>query len=142
MRRHILFAAILVLASAAFSTAGAGVVRYDRSVDYGAYLKFDRYLNVEIWTDHNEYYEGDKIEFSFKANEDCFVVVYNIDSRGDVHLLYPAGRYDDYRIQGGRIYRVPSKQDDYELTVRGPEGGGVSSDYRFAGTVSAGRLER
>jgi hypothetical protein len=122
MRRHILFAAILVLASAAFSTAGAGVVRYDRSVDYGAYLKFDRYLNVEIWTDHNEYYEGDKIEFSFKANEDCFVVVYNIDSRGDVHLLYPAGRYDDYRIQGGRIYRVPSKQDDYELTVRGPEG--------------------
>ncbi len=122
MKRHILFAAVLILALGTFSAARADRMGYDPTIDYGSYLKIDRYLNIEVWTDHDDYYQGDNVQFSFKTNEDCFVVVYNIDSRGDVHILYPAGPNDDMRVQGGRIYTVPSTNDDYELTVQGPEG--------------------
>ncbi len=122
MKRHILFAAVLILALGTFSVARADRMGYDPTIDYGSYLKIDRYLNIEVWTDHDDYYQGDNVQFSFKTNEDCFVVVYNIDSRGDVHILYPAGPNDDMRVQGGRIYTVPSTNDDYDLTVQGPEG--------------------
>ena len=117
---------ITLTALAALLTMGAGasadVVRYDRAVDYGSYLRYDPYLSVEVWTDDDEYYDGESIQISFRADEDCFVAVYNIDSRGDVHLLYPVDLNDDVKVEGGRIYHVPDSQDDYDLTVRGPEG--------------------
>lgn len=102
--------------------AAAVVVDYQAGVDYGRDIRIDRYLSVEVWTDNSEYYEGDKINISFRANRDCFVAVYNIDTRGNVNLIYPSRPEDDVHIQGGRTYRVPAQGDDYELTVKGPAG--------------------
>ncbi|HHI02031.1 MAG TPA: DUF4384 domain-containing protein, partial [candidate division Zixibacteria bacterium] len=62
------------------------------------------------------------ISIQFRANKDCYVVIYNIDTRGNVNLLYPSDQWDDDKIERDRIYRIPNSQDDYELTVRGPEG--------------------
>lgn len=100
----------------------AEIIEYDRNVDYSQYIRPDRYLNAEVWTDNNEYYQGENIKISFRVNKDCYVAVYDIDTRGQVNLIYPTQPGDDGHIQGDRIYRIPEKYDDYELTVRGPAG--------------------
>ncbi len=102
--------------------AAAQYERYEDNVSYSQYIKYDRYLDVEIWTDDDEYYDGENISIQFRANKDCYVVIYNIDTRGNVNLLYPSDQWDDDKIERDRIYRIPNSQDDYDLTVRGPEG--------------------
>jgi|GEM_PF-468963 len=87
-------------------------------------VKIDRYLDVEIWTDHSdeEYYEGDKITLYFRASRDCFVAIYSIDTRGRVNLLFPSEPGQENYIYGGLSYRLPGEDDDYDLEVSGPEG--------------------
>jgi hypothetical protein len=86
--------------------------------------RIDRYLDVEIWTNHSdgEYYEGDNIVISYRANRDAFVAVYSIDSRGRVSLLFPSEPGRDNFIRGGVTYRMPDGLDDFDLVVSGPEG--------------------
>ncbi len=113
-----LLAGLTVFAISAY----AGIVSYDKSVDYSQYIRRDRNLNVEIWTNNDEYYEGDKINISFRTNRDCFVAIYNIDTRGRVNLIYPSDQGDAGQVRGGRIYQIPESGDNYELTVDGPAG--------------------
>lgn len=86
--------------------------------------RIDRYLDVEIWTNHSdgEYDEGDNIVISYRTNRDAFVVVYSIDSRGRVSLLFPSEPGRDNFIRGGVTYRLPDGLDDFDLVVSGPEG--------------------
>jgi len=122
---------ITVLATALMLTAIVGVSaqtargemeKYRSGVDYSSYIDYDRYIDVEVWTDVDEYYEGDNVTIYFRANKDCYVVLYNIDSRGNVNILYPVDRWDDSQVERDRTYRIPDSYDDYELTVKGPEG--------------------
>jgi len=103
-------------------SASAEIIPYERDVDYTSFIKYDRFLYPEVWTDDDEYYEGDNITISFRTNEDCYVAIYNVDSRGRVHLLYPTGKYDEPFVEGDRIYTIPNRYDDYDLTIQGPEG--------------------
>jgi len=96
--------------------------RFREDVNYNQFIKYDRYLDVEVWTDEDEYYDGDNITINFRANKDCYVVIYNIDTEGNINILYPGDQYDDTRIERDRIYRIPDSYDEYDLTVRGPEG--------------------
>ena len=86
--------------------------------------RVDRYLDVEVWTndDDGEYYVGDKIVLSFRANRDAFVAIYSIDTRGRVNLLFPTDRSGDNYIRGGTTYRMPDNTDDFDLVVDGPSG--------------------
>ncbi|MGB2981337.1 MAG: DUF4384 domain-containing protein, partial [Candidatus Zixiibacteriota bacterium] len=82
-------------------------------------------LDVEVWVDKGEgatYNPGDNIKVYFQTSRDCYVVIYNIDTRGYVELLYPVDDDDDPFVEGGRVYRIPDRFDDYELTVDGPDG--------------------
>jgi hypothetical protein len=108
----------------ALTAAGvkARIVPYDRGVDYASNIIYDRFLDVEIWTDDDEYYEGENIRIYFKADHDCYVAIYNVDTRGGVNLLYPSGGWDSPWIEGGEIYEIPGQYDEFDLTVQGPEG--------------------
>jgi hypothetical protein len=123
MKRTIItsVALALLLSLAAFS-ARAGIVAYDRDANYAQYIRFDRYLDVEIWTDDDTYYEGENISISFRADRNCYVAIYNIDSRGRVNLIFPLDPNDDPWVEGNRIYHIPDNYDDYDLTVSGPAG--------------------
>ncbi len=83
------------------------------------------YLDVKVWVDKGEgatYHPGDDVKVYFRASRDCYVVIYDIDTRGNVSLLYPADREDDSYIEGGRVYRIPDNYDNYDLTIDGPNG--------------------
>ncbi|MFQ5607322.1 MAG: DUF4384 domain-containing protein, partial [Candidatus Zixiibacteriota bacterium] len=100
--------------------------RYDNgvSIQYADYIEYDPTLEVEIWTDNESgyYYQRDEIKIYFRASDDCYVAVYNVDTEGRVNLIYPFDKYDDPFIEGGRIYRIPDAGDDYDLVLRGPAG--------------------
>jgi hypothetical protein len=122
----------------------------------------DPYLDIEVWVDKGEgatYYPGEKIKVYFKASRDCYAVIYNIDTKGYVNLLYPCDDQDDSYIEGGRIYRIPDRFDDYDLTVDGPDGTeyiqavasfdpitlpnfpGLSEKYDYNGKIYAYKLD-
>jgi hypothetical protein len=103
-----------------------GLVRdYDDSYDVKHRVIREPHLDVEVWVDKGEgaiYHPGENIKVYFQASRDCYVVIYNIDTRGYVQLLYPVDDDDDPYVEGGRVYRIPDRFDDYELTVDGPDG--------------------
>jgi hypothetical protein len=83
------------------------------------------YLDVRVWVDKGEganYNPGNNIKVYFQASRDCYVVIYDIDTRGYVSLLYPTDNGDDPYVEGGRTYRIPDNFDDYDLTIDGPDG--------------------
>lgn len=82
-------------------------------------------LDIKVWVDKGEnasYEPGDDIRVYFRTNQDAHVIVYDIDTRGNVHLLYPYDYRDTRFVEGNRPYRIPSLRDDYYLKVNGPEG--------------------
>ncbi len=118
--------ALLILISLGIQSVYAG--HDDDNGNYqnrsGERARTDRYLDVEIWENHDdgEYFVGDNINFNFRVNQDAFVVVYSIDSRNRVNLLFPSHAGKDNFVRGGTTYHLPDGSDDYDLVVTGPEG--------------------
>ncbi len=84
-----------------------------------------RSLKIDIWMDQPEgsvYYPGEKIFLYLRANQNCYVTIYNIDSEGYIHRLWPTHTYEDNFIRGHRTYRIPDRYDRYDLRVSGPAG--------------------
>ncbi|MGB5107589.1 MAG: DUF4384 domain-containing protein [Candidatus Zixiibacteriota bacterium] len=82
-------------------------------------------LDVDIWTDKDDgsnYYEGDNIIIYFRASRDCFVTIYDLDTRGNINLIFPAEPGDNNFIQGDEIYMIPDQGDDFDFTLEGPPG--------------------
>ena len=88
-------------------------------------------LDLDIWANKGEgstYYYGEDVAIYFRATDDCYVVVYDIDPAGNVSLLFPANYGDDCFVRGGNVYRIPDTYDDYQLEITGPSG----SEYIYA----------
>jgi hypothetical protein len=82
-------------------------------------------LDVDVWTNKEEggvYRQGEPMRVSFRSSADAFVLIYNIDTDGYIHLVYPYGPNDPDRVEGGRTYQVPSRNDPYDLVADGPAG--------------------
>lgn len=84
-----------------------------------------RDLAVDVWTDRDDgsnYYEGDDITIYFRASADAYVTIYDLDTRGNVNLIFPPNAGDNNYVRGGEIYMIPESSDDYTLTLEGPPG--------------------
>lgn len=123
----LLVAAAVILAAPGGATQSLQPVEdsgQDQEMYYSDRSAIDRYLDVEVWTNHadGEYYVGDDIAVYFRASRDAFVSIYSVDSRGRVNLLYPSSAGEDNFVLGGETYRIPGDNWDYDLEVSGPEG--------------------
>jgi hypothetical protein len=82
-------------------------------------------LTVDVWLNKEEggvYQPGESMRVYFRASADAYVIVYNIDTEGYIHLVYPYGPSDPQRVEGGRQYRIPARHDPYDLVADGPQG--------------------
>lgn len=87
----------------------------------------DEDLEVRVWTDQGDggiYERGDRIRVYFEASHDCYVTLYNMDTEGFVHVLFPYDYDGSHFVQGGVVYRLPDRGDGYDLVVDGPKGMG------------------
>ena len=90
----------------------------DRGSQY--WYRSDNAPDIDIWTNKGNdatYYFGEDVAVYFKADQDCYVVVYDIDPSGDVHILYPSSIDGGTFVRGGDVYRIPGTNDDFKLEV-------------------------
>jgi hypothetical protein len=119
MKKLVIFLAAALMMLPAV-VAAQSLDKVQRSDDRGQYGRPD----IEVWTDNNDgvYSEGENVTVYFRTDRDCYVAIYGVDTRGDVNLLYPAGRWDNGQVRGGEVYTIPGDNADYDLVINGPEG--------------------
>ncbi len=87
----------------------------------------DYSIAVDVWTDRAEdffYLPGDPLRVYFRPEEDCYLVLYQIDTDGNVFLLFPAAYGRAFFARGGITYCVNDFFPDLELEVFGSSGVG------------------
>jgi hypothetical protein len=113
MRRTIIIAALLALVASLPLTAQSTLSRVYKD------------LEIDLWTDRDDgsnYEEGEEITIYFRASRDCFVTIYDLDTRGNINLLFPETPEANNYIAGGEVYVLPDPAEDYVFTVSGPPG--------------------
>ncbi|MFH1219099.1 MAG: DUF4384 domain-containing protein [Candidatus Eisenbacteria bacterium] len=79
---------------------------------------------VSVWTDRGEggvYRVGDLAALHIQPAEDCYVIVYEIDTDGYLRVLYPRDCDDDGYLVGGRTYSM-GREGSHRFYVNGPSG--------------------
>src|SRR5258706_6033714 len=85
-----------------------------------------RGLGIELWTDRGSdavYQPGDVIQIKTRANDDAYLLVYEIDSEGYVRVLYPFQGSNGF-VEGRTTYHVPPDNSGVDLVVEQPTGQG------------------
>lgn len=114
----LLLAAMLFVPSAALAVRDKNDARLDVSV------RPSSSIGVEVWTDRGTdalYAPGDNIQLYVRTSRPSYVAIYDIDTQGRTHLLYPTDPLEERPLRAGKTYRFPrGRADDY--AVDGPSG--------------------
>lgn len=113
-----LAAGLLLVASAASAERGSTPQKIREVPD------LEHLVEVEIWTDRGDnsrYCTGDSIEIFFRTNVDAWVAIYDVDTRGKTHRLFPSRSAPDNFVRGGEVHRLPSRYG-HHFEVEGPAG--------------------
>jgi hypothetical protein len=121
--RRLFVVGAAVMAAAALPGTSRAAVRVDASISYEA--AHAPRLDIDVWTNKEEggvYRQGEPMRVFFRPSADAYVLIYNVDTEGYIHLVYPYDRDDPDQVEGGRTYQVPSRNDPYDLVADGPTG--------------------
>lgn len=125
-RARTLFAAAwMTLAAAALPAVAAEHVPLPPGVYPAQRIVRASHPDVDVWVDKDEggiYRPGESMRVYFRSSADSYVLVFNVDTDGYIHLVYPYGPEDPPLVEGGREYRIPSRSDPYDLVADGPAG--------------------
>ena len=79
-------------------------------------------LKVKLWTDKQEYKEGDKVKIYLKGNKPFYARILYKDAAGNLLQLLPNPYRGENYFNGGVIYEIPSGNDRFDLEVSPPFG--------------------
>jgi hypothetical protein len=82
-------------------------------------------LEVYVWPDRGMdgvYYPGERINVNVEVTRDAFLILYNIDTRGRLTILFPSSPWDDNFVEAGDVITFPRRWDEFDWTVEGPPG--------------------
>jgi len=113
MSAGILLTSWLVLTSMGVSRSGGDYLEPQRVVRYPSTF------NVDVWTDRDSYFSGDAVRIYMKADRDCYVILLDWDTRGQLHVVYPVAGESGY-LKAGRKYSLP--EHGGQLYIEGPAG--------------------
>ena len=89
-------------------------------------------FSVRLWTDRTTYQVGEPIHFYFRAERDCYLNLVDINSKGEISLLFP-NRFDSNNsVQGGKTYCIPG--DNYGFVLEAMLPTGTDRIYAIAST--------
>jgi hypothetical protein len=83
-----------------------------------------RIAGVEVWTDrgHESVYQpGDGMRIQVRPSSDAYLLLYEIDAEGLVHVLFPVESGPGW-VAGGVTHKFPSDESGLELVVQDPVG--------------------
>ncbi len=82
--------------------------------------------DIKVWTDKGDknptYYVDERIYISFTVQKDSYVTLYDVDSTGNVNVLFPNPYHQDNLVRKGRVYTIPTNNYGYDLIIQGPTG--------------------
>lgn len=96
-------------------------------------------LTVKVWTNKEQYRDGEKIKLYLKGNRPFYGKVVYRDASGALAQILPNPFRKDAYFNGGTVYELPAGDDQYELEVSAPFG--VEQLTLYAGTAPLGELE-
>ena len=79
-------------------------------------------LKVKLWTDKQEYKQGDKIKIYLKGNKPFHARILYKDTAGNLLQLLPNPYRSEAYFNGGIIYEIPTGNDRFDLEVSPPFG--------------------
>jgi len=85
-----------------------------------------RGLGIEVWTDRGNdavYQPGDAMQLRTRATDDCYLLVYEIDSDGYVHVLFPYSGRRGF-VEARTTTKVPADDSNVDLVVEKATGEG------------------
>lgn len=98
----------------------------------------NRDIRVHVWhgrEDDATYRRSEPLEVYFRTNADMYVVVYRLDTDGQVEVLWPTSRFDDGFVYGNHTYSLPRPGSPTRLRtsdIRGVEYvQAIASEYPF-----------
>ena len=77
---------------------------------------------MSLWTDHNQFFIGDRIHYYFKVDKDCYVVIICITTDGKVVQLFPNRYQSKSQVHAGQTYTIVDDNAEMALEVSGPVG--------------------
>jgi hypothetical protein len=60
---------------------------------------------------------GERIVIHFKTDQDCYVVVANVSSKGSITIVFPNREQPDNRVEGGKEYALFDKGSRLKLVL-------------------------
>jgi hypothetical protein len=115
--------AVMLSIIACAPTPALANVQIGASINIGTQPKSG--LEVYVWPDRGEgsvYYPGDPININVQATRDCFLILYDIDTRGRLNILFPEDPWQNNFVAAGDQISFPRPQDDFTWSVEGPSG--------------------
>ncbi len=80
-------------------------------------------LSTTRGSEYPIYQNGEKIIFTMQVSEPLYVYLYNFNPAGELTLLYPFEKNSrQAQLLPGRLYTIPSENDEYDLVVEPPFG--------------------
>ncbi len=82
-------------------------------------------FKVKVWvTDEKrqDFKIGEKIFFNFYSERDCYLILLNLDSKGNFHIVFPNRYHRENFIRGGKTKTIPDEVMGFELEFGEPEG--------------------
>ncbi len=82
-------------------------------------------INIKIWMNKScgsPYYTGEKALIYFTTDVDGYITLYDIDTQGNVLVIFPNRQTPDNFVQAGQTLQIPAVEASYDLIVEGPEG--------------------
>lgn len=82
-------------------------------------------LEIDVEIDKGDdatYYHEEPIFISCITSDDAYVAIFNIDSEGRLHLVFPDSPDESCYLPANTTVRIPEEDDDFSLKVTGVSG--------------------
>ncbi len=78
-------------------------------------------FNVKVWmkeTDRRDFRVGEKAQFYVSSDKDCYLVMLNLDSQGNMRILFPNEYYKNNFVKACRVIKIPDEKNDSIVCIR------------------------
>ena len=82
-------------------------------------------FKIEVWMDKGEepvYRIGEVATFKFRSDRNCYLTLLNVDTQGNVTMLFPNAYHPNNQIVASVTYTIPSPDMKFRIKAQGPPG--------------------
>jgi hypothetical protein len=67
-------------------------------------------VNISVTDDRRDFRIGEKIVFNISCEEDCYLLMLNLDSKGNFHIIFPNKYHADNFVKAGEKIQIPDQE--------------------------------